>query len=46
VYLGNLAQPVELNEHVNTLCIPSLPWAPKGTMCYMTGKDEKVSEFS
>ena len=40
VYLGTFDLPVDLNEYINTLCVPSLPWVPKGTTCYITGRKD------
>ena len=42
VFLGTFDRPVDLSEYINTLCIPSLPWVPNGTVCDITGKVEGV----
>ena len=42
VFLGAFDRPVEMSEYVNTLCIPSLSWVPKGTVCFVTGKAEST----
>ena len=38
VYLGSLAKPVELSDHINVICIPTVKWYPRNRKCVITGR--------